>query len=107
MSTTKKLPGSGLSPKTESIKLTFACPAGLKADLDRYAVLHAQTYGETGRCNDADPAHAGGVHRRASGIQQGSGSRQGFAAETALMLRTSPLASPYDRKRSSRAALRF
>lgn len=46
MSTTKKL-RLGPLPKTESLKLTFACPAGLKADLDRYAVLHAQTYGET------------------------------------------------------------
>jgi len=36
----------GPLPKTESVKLTFACPAGLKADLDRYAALHAQTYGE-------------------------------------------------------------
>ena len=45
MSTTKKL-RLGPLPKTESIKLTFACPAGLKADLDRYAALHAQTYGE-------------------------------------------------------------
>ncbi|HDR9224192.1 TPA: DUF2274 domain-containing protein [Burkholderia vietnamiensis] len=36
----------GPLPKTESIKLTFACPARLKADLDRYAALHAQTYGE-------------------------------------------------------------
>ena len=36
----------GPLPKTEVIKLTFACPAGLKADLDRYAALHAQTYGE-------------------------------------------------------------
>jgi hypothetical protein len=26
--------------------LTFACPASLKADLDRYAALHAQAYGE-------------------------------------------------------------
>jgi hypothetical protein len=35
-------------PKTESIKLTFACPATLKfdLDLDRYAAMHAQTYGE-------------------------------------------------------------
>ena len=33
-------------PKTESIKLTFACLASLKADLDRYAALHAQTYGD-------------------------------------------------------------
>lgn len=45
MSTIKKL-RLGPLPKTESIKLTFACPATLKADLDRYAALHAQTYGE-------------------------------------------------------------
>ena len=44
MSTTKKL-RLGPLPKTESVKLTFACPASLKADLDRYAALHAQTYG--------------------------------------------------------------
>lgn len=37
----------GPLPKTESVKLTFSCPAGLKADLDRYAALHAQIYGET------------------------------------------------------------
>lgn len=45
MSTTKKL-RLGPLPKTESIKLTFACPASLKAELERYAALHAQTYGE-------------------------------------------------------------
>ena len=45
MSTTKKL-RLGPLPKTESVKLTFACPASLKADLDRYASLHAQAYGE-------------------------------------------------------------
>lgn len=45
MSTTKKL-RLGPLPKTESVKLTFACPAGLKADLDRYAALHGQTDGE-------------------------------------------------------------
>jgi len=45
MSTTRKL-RLGPLPRTESIKLTFACPASLKADLDRYAALHAQTYGE-------------------------------------------------------------
>ncbi|HBO2722946.1 TPA: DUF2274 domain-containing protein, partial [Pseudomonas aeruginosa] len=33
---TKKL-RLGPLPKTESVKLTFACPASLKADLDRYA----------------------------------------------------------------------
>ena len=36
----------GPLPRTESVKLTFACPATLKADLDHYAALHAQTYGE-------------------------------------------------------------
>lgn len=37
----------GPFPKTESVKLTFACPATLKADLDHYAALHTQTYGES------------------------------------------------------------
>ncbi|CAJ2816389.1 small protein [Burkholderia pseudomallei] len=45
MSTTRKL-RLGPLPKTESIKLTFACPTSLKAELDRYAALHAQIYGE-------------------------------------------------------------
>ncbi|CAB3756915.1 hypothetical protein GQ57_23475 [Burkholderia sp. MSh2] len=45
MSTTRKL-RLGPLPKTESVKLTFACPATLKADLDRYAAMHAQTYGK-------------------------------------------------------------
>lgn len=45
MSTTKKL-RLGPLPKTESTKLTFACPVALKADLDRYAALHSRTYGE-------------------------------------------------------------
>lgn len=45
MSTIKKL-RLGPLPKTETVKLTFACPVNLKADLDRYAALHAQTYGE-------------------------------------------------------------
>ena len=43
--TTRKLRLRPL-PKTESTKLTFACPASLKADLDHYAALHAQAYGE-------------------------------------------------------------
>ncbi|MGB3432731.1 DUF2274 domain-containing protein [Achromobacter sp.] len=45
MSTTKKL-RLGPLPRQEVSKLTFACPASLKANLDRYAALHAQTYGE-------------------------------------------------------------
>lgn len=37
----------GPLPKTESTKQLFACPASLKADHERFAALHAQTYGET------------------------------------------------------------
>ena len=45
MSTGKKL-RLGPLPKLESTKLTFVCPASLKADLDRYAALHAEVHGE-------------------------------------------------------------
>lgn len=45
MTTTRKL-RLGPLPKTETVKLTFACPASLKAELERYAAQHAQTYGE-------------------------------------------------------------
>jgi hypothetical protein len=45
MSAGKKL-RLGPLPKLESTRLTFVCPASLKADLDRYAAVHAQTYGE-------------------------------------------------------------
>lgn len=37
----------GPLPSSTSTKLTFTCPASLKADLDHYAALHAQAYGET------------------------------------------------------------
>ncbi len=37
----------GPLPKTEGVKVTFACPVALKADLGRYAAVHAQTDGET------------------------------------------------------------
>mgnify|MGYP003579323814 CR=1 FL=1 len=45
MSTTRRL-RLGPLPRTDSVKLTFTCPATLKTELDRYAALHAQTYGE-------------------------------------------------------------
>lgn len=45
MSTTRKL-RLGPLPKAESVKLTFNCPCSLQANLERYAALHAQTYGE-------------------------------------------------------------
>lgn len=48
MSTSKKLRFGPLlaNQHHEVTKLTFSCPAALKADLDRYAALHAQAYGE-------------------------------------------------------------
>ncbi len=45
MSTPIKKLRLGPLPSSTSTKLTFTCPASLKADLDRYAALHAQTYG--------------------------------------------------------------
>lgn len=36
----------GPLPKTKTIKLTIALTVTLKADLERYAALHAQTYGK-------------------------------------------------------------
>jgi hypothetical protein len=36
----------GPLPNRESVRLTFVCTGRLKADLERYATLHAQTYGE-------------------------------------------------------------
>ena len=36
----------GPLPKTEVVKLTISVTAALKAELDRYSALHAQTYGE-------------------------------------------------------------
>ncbi|MBH2009522.1 MAG: DUF2274 domain-containing protein [Xanthomonadaceae bacterium] len=46
MSTPIKKLRLGPLPSSTSTKLTFTCPVSLKADLDRYAALHAQTYGE-------------------------------------------------------------
>jgi hypothetical protein len=55
MSTHTKKLRLGPLPSSTSTKLTFTCPASLKADLDHYAALHA---------------HAGSVHGWRSGIQE-------------------------------------
>ena len=34
-------------PRTETVKLTIVLTTALKADLERYAALHAQAYGES------------------------------------------------------------
>ncbi|MBP6018378.1 MAG: DUF2274 domain-containing protein [Burkholderiaceae bacterium] len=45
MNTVRKL-RLGPLPSSSSVKLTFTCPATLKAELERYAAQHGQTYGE-------------------------------------------------------------
>lgn len=37
----------GPLPKTETVRFTFNCTKALQADLERYAALHAQAYGES------------------------------------------------------------
>lgn len=46
MSTTVSKLRLGRLPKTETVKLTIVLTAALKADLESYAALHAQSYGE-------------------------------------------------------------
>lgn len=46
MSTSTSKLRLGPLPKTETVKLTIALTMALKTDLDRYAALHAQTYGK-------------------------------------------------------------
>lgn len=36
----------GPLPKQETVKMTISLPAELKADLERYAAMHSQVYGE-------------------------------------------------------------
>jgi len=37
----------GPLPKTDTVKITFTCTVVLKAELERYAAMHSQAYGET------------------------------------------------------------
>ena len=46
MSTASKPLRLGPVPKVESVKLTISIPSSLRADLDRYATLHSQAFGE-------------------------------------------------------------
>lgn len=54
----------------------------LKADLERYAMLHAQTYGDlVDAATLADPAHTRSVHSAGSRIQAGSSTSCRFCTE--------------------------
>ncbi|KSD43521.1 DUF2274 domain-containing protein [Pseudomonas aeruginosa] len=74
--TTRKL-RLGPLPKTESTKLTFLCPARLKDELDRYAALHAQAYGEKVDAATLIP------HMLEAFIARDRGFRKGGAGKTA------------------------
>ena len=45
----------GPLPSTDTMKLTISVPVGLKAQLDRYAALHSETWGETVLAADLIP----------------------------------------------------
>lgn len=46
MSTLNRKLRLGPLPKTETVKITFTCTVVLKAELERYAAMHSQAYGE-------------------------------------------------------------
>ena len=52
MNTTLRL---GPLPSTDTLKLTITLPVGLKTQLDRYAALHSETWGETVLAADLIP----------------------------------------------------
>ena len=75
MSTNHKL-RLGPLPKTESVKLTFSCPSDLKAELDRYAALHTQTYGEATDALVLIPHMLAAFMARDRGFKNGTGKLQ-------------------------------
>ena len=74
MNTTRKL-RLGPLPKVESVKLAFACPVSLKADLDRYAALHAQVYGEAVDATTLIPHMLEAFMAGDRGFRKGGGSK--------------------------------
>ena len=54
-------------------KLTFACPVTLKADLDCYAAMHAQTYGEAVDATTLIPHMLEAFMARDRGFRKGGG----------------------------------
>jgi hypothetical protein len=72
VSATRKL-RLGPLPDTGSVKLTFVCPAALKANLDRYAALHAKTYGEPVDATTLVPLMLEAFMARDRGFKRGDG----------------------------------
>lgn len=63
----------GPLPKLEPVKLTVTLSAELKATLDRYAALHAQTYGERVDAQVLVPHMLEAFMARDRGFRRGAG----------------------------------
>ena len=61
----------GPLPRTEPVKLTVTLSAELKVTLDRYAALHAQTYGEATDALALIPHMLAAFMARARGFRRG------------------------------------
>jgi len=88
MSTSRKL-RLGPLPKTESVKLTFSCSITLKAELDRYAALHSQTYGDATDALALIPHMLEAFMARDRGFRKGSAEHRRHAARPAPPAATS------------------
>lgn len=74
----------GPLPKNETVRLTIALPAQVKADLDRYAQLYGETYGDA-----VDPA-ALAAHMITAFMERDRGFRRARQEPLASSDRSSP-----------------
>jgi hypothetical protein len=65
----------GPLPKTETVKLTFTCTVVLKAELERYAAMHSQTYGEPADAATLIPYMLETFMARDRGFRRGGGTK--------------------------------
>jgi hypothetical protein len=68
----------GPLPRTEMVKVSIALSVTLKADLDHYAALHAQTYGDTVDAAMLIPLMLEAFMARDRGFKRASGNRMSF-----------------------------
>lgn len=65
----------GPLPKTETVKITFICTVVLKAELERYAAMHSQSYGEPVDAATLIPHMLETFMTRDRGFRRGSGTK--------------------------------
>ncbi|CAG4892819.1 DUF2274 domain-containing protein [Paraburkholderia gardini] len=82
MSVSRRKLRLGPLPKNESVKITFACTAKLKAELECYAALHAQIYGETANAVALIPHMLEAFMARDRGFRQGRVDRSRSSSPT-------------------------